>query len=175
MLIKENKLERDSYDGTCGPGCNSQCISIGNQIQCTPSVCTGTHGKAHPHTPTAYMPNIQTCRYVNTHINRNTTSLAHMQRSQTSPLAGCDYILERGNVLRLRWVDGGDMSALALNFTQDCLPISPCPFFTLRGEFAVGCWKCGAVAQWAECLGATLFHQNTILTRPLRNKYQRWT
>lgn len=99
----------------------------------------GTRGKAHPHTPTAYMPNIQTCRYVNTHINRNTPSLVHMQCSQTSPLAGCDYILERGNVLRLRWVDRGDMSALALNFTQDCLPISPCPFLTLRGEFAVGC------------------------------------
>ncbi len=83
------------------------------------------------------------------HINRNTPSLAHIQRSQTSLLAGCDYIQERGNVLRLRWevVDGGDMSALALNFTQDCLPISPCPFFTLRGEFAVGCWKCGAMAQ----------------------------
>lgn len=111
------------------------------------------HRKTHPHTPTAHMPTIQTCRYANTHItihiNRNTPSLAHIQRSQTSFLAWCDYIQERGNVLRLRWevVDGGDMSALALNFTQDCLPISPCPFFTLRGEFAVGCWKCGAMAQ----------------------------
>lgn len=61
------------------------------------------------------MPTMQTCKYVNAHINRNTPSLARVQRSQSSLLAGCDYILERGNVLRLRWVVvGADVSALAL-------------------------------------------------------------
>lgn len=175
MLIKENKLERDSYEGTHGPGCNSQSISVGTHIHCTHTVCIGTYWIILPHAPTAQMPLIQTCRYTNTHIdlhiNRNTPSLAHKQRSQTPLLAGCDYIQERGNVLRLRWevVDGGDMSALALNFTQDCLPISPCPFLTLRVECAVGCWKCGAMAQWAECSGTARFHQNTLLTLPFCN------
>lgn len=43
VLIKENKLERDSYEGTHGPGCNSQSISVGIRIQRIHTVCTGTH------------------------------------------------------------------------------------------------------------------------------------
>lgn len=159
MLIKENKLERDSYDETCGPGCNSH-ISIDTQMRCAPSVYAQEHTGKHTHAHQLLICPLyrHADMLTHTYVNRNTPSLAHIQRTQTSPLTGCDYILERGNVLRLRWVDGGDMSALALNFTQDCLPISPCPFFTLREE----------------CLGGTLFHQNTLLTHPLGSKYQRW-
>lgn len=168
VLIKENKLERNPYEGDM---CALRSAVIPTAF---PSAMTySTHRKNTPTHTNCY----KTCRYTNTHevihINRNTPALAHISCSQTLLLAGCDYIQERGNALRLRWevLDGGDMSALALNFTQDCLPISPCPFLTLKGECAVGCWKCGAMAQWAECLGTTLFHLNTLPALPARNKY----
>ena len=141
VLIKENKLERDSYEGdTHGPAW----VQFPVYFHWQSHAGRDTHTHTHTHQLLACPP----YRHADmlTHINRKHT-LGRL--SQTSLLTGCDYIQERGNVLRLRWevVDGGDMSALALNFTQDCLPISPCPFFTLRGEFAVGCWKCGAMAR----------------------------
>lgn len=54
--------------------------------------------------------------------------------------------------------DGEEMSGLALNFTQNCLPTSQRPFLSVGGESAVGCCKRGAVAERDESLVNTLFH-----------------
>lgn len=157
LLIKENKLDRDTYDGTCGSGCNSHFHWESNTVT-PPRVFTGTHA------------NCSCAHFIDMQILYHTWMKTHpycLIHKRTPLLAGCDYILESGNMLRLREVDGRDMSALALNFTWDCFPISPCPFFTLRGESADGCWKCAAEAHRARCLGPTLFCQNTPLTCPL--------
>lgn len=132
MLIKENKPEWDS-DGGADVGLDVIPTEFPLTIKNSPPPHL-LH--SHPHAPTAHMPTIQTCKYVNAHINRNTPSLARVQRSQTSLLAGCDYILERGNVLRPRWGSGWNR--------RECFGLAtstPCPFFTLGGEFGVGSLK----------------------------------
>lgn len=116
--------------GTRGLGCNSQSISISNHIW--PKQIHME--KKHPLITPQHADMLNHAHLI-IHVNRNTLSIPSNTSQPNVTVGRRDYIWERGNTSRLRWevVDGGDMIAPALNFTQDCFLVSPSAHFSHLG------------------------------------------